>query len=58
MPAIADAYESNLILSCEELLVVSLYNSSEEMRLFRIHTEMIQADTIHGTNKEKRNFSR
>ena len=52
--AILDAYESNLLRGADTLLVIFLYNSSEEMRLFRMHPEMLQADTTHGTNKEKK----
>ena len=52
--AILDAYESNLLRGADKLLVIFLYNSFEEMRLFRMHPEMLQADTTHGTNKEKK----
>ena len=31
-----------------------MYNSKEEMRLLRMHPEMLQADTTHGTNNEKK----
>ena len=49
--AIIDAYKSNLLLGAETLLVLFLYNNLKEMRLFRMHPEMLQADTIHDTNK-------
>ena len=48
--AIIDVYESNLLQDSENLLLLFLYNSSEEMNLFRMHPEMPQADTTHGTN--------
>ena len=36
------------------MLVLFIYNTAEEMRLTRMHPEMMQADTTHGTNKEKK----
>ena len=42
------------MLGVEKLLIIFLYNSSEEMCFIRIHPEMTQADTTHGTNKEKK----
>ena len=42
------------MLGGNKLLVLFLYNTSEEMRLFRMHPEMLQANTTHGTNKEKK----
>ena len=44
----------NGLSGSQKLLVLFLYNSSEEMRLVRMHPEMLQADTTHGTNKEKK----
>ena len=38
----------------QRLLVLFLYNTTEEMRLLRMHPEMMQGDTTHGTNKEKK----
>ena len=52
--AIIHAYESNLLLGAETLLVLFVCNSSQEMRLFRMYPEILQADTTHGTNKEKK----
>ena len=31
-----------------------MYNTADEMRLLRIHPEVLFADTTHGTNKEKK----
>ena len=47
-------FNSNRIGINGELLVIFLYNSSEEMRLLRMHPEVLLADTTHGTNKEKK----
>ena len=52
--AIIDSYELNLLFGSENLLDLFLFNSSEDICLFRMHPEMLQVDTAHGTNKEKK----
>ena len=51
---IANAYIKTGLSGDQKLLVLFLYNTSEEMRLTRMHPEMMQADKTHGTNKEKK----
>ena len=51
---IVEAFNSNLLRGSKKLLVLFLFNSESEMRLIRMHPEMMQADTTHGTNREKK----
>ena len=53
-PSLYDVYESNKLSDKDRLLVMFVYSSEEEMRLLRIHPEMIQADTTHGTNNTQK----
>lgn len=53
-PSLYDVYESNKLSGEDRLLVMFVYSSEEEMRLLRMHPEMIQADTTHGTNNSKK----
>ena len=52
-----NAYTKEGITADGKLLVLFIFNSKEEMRLIRIHPEMIQVDTTHGTNNEKKSYS-
>ena len=54
---VLDAYTKEGITADGKLLVLFLFNSKEEMRLVRMHPEMMQVDTTHGTNNEKKNYS-
>lgn len=49
---IIDAYKSKLVRGSRKLLTLFLYNSSEEIRLFLIHPEMLQVDTTHSRNED------
>ena len=45
---------SNNILNNGKLLVLFMYDTNEEMRLFRMHPRSLVADTTHGTNSERK----
>ena len=47
-------YKNTNLTSGGKLLAVFLYNTHEEMRLTRMHPEMLMVDTTHGTNKGKK----
>ena len=47
-------FSSNNVSDDGQLLVLFQYNTSEEMRLLRMHPEVLLADTTHGTNKERK----
>ena len=51
---IIDACESNLLQGSRKLLVLFLCKRFEEIRLFGMHLEVLQADTTHGTNRENK----
>ena len=53
-PSLIDVYRSNKLRGEDRLLVLFLYASDEELRLLRMHPEMIQAETTHGTNNAKK----
>ena len=50
------AYTNNALTGNGKLLVLFLFNNSKEMRLTRMHPDSWQADTMYGTNNEKRNY--
>ncbi len=52
-----NTYTKEGITADGKLLVLFIFNSKEEMRLIRMHPEMIQVDTTHGTNHEKKSYS-
>ena len=53
-PSLIDVYESNKLEGQDRLLVLFVYASEEEMRLLRMHPDMIQADTTSSTNNVKK----
>ena len=51
-------FSTNNIEKNGKLLVLFLFNTSDEMRLLRMHPEVLIADTTHGTNREKKDGDR
>ena len=51
---IREAYSKEGITGDGKLIVLFLFNSKEEMGLVRMHPEMMQVDTPHGANNEKK----
>ena len=48
------AYEDNGMTNEGKMLVLFLFNNAQEMRLLRMHPDVWQMDTTHGTNSEKK----